>query len=535
MIDFTRAVAEPLLSVRSLTKRFGRLVVLDEVQFTLEPGEIIGLVGRRGSGKTSLLQTIAGVAQPTTGEVWLNGQRAVLTSPRIARDLGIELLHETPHLVEQLDIIGNIFLKREICHPAWLGIPDTDRMYQRAKELLAEFDMPASLLTEKTANLSDEYRQVVAIARSLCYPPRLLLVDEAMASLSFSRQQIMLERMKALAAHGSGVIISSENLKHLFSVTNRILVLYEGHLVIDQRTADCTPRDIVEMIIGSSSREQVTPVVWALESFHAAQRQTEELFRAQAALHTSLEASDSLNRQLVGRLSNQLRALDRLNSALQETQRRLMTESEEERKALARDLHDEVIQDLLSYIYRLEDASDNLTCEEDRVELDAIRNGIRQVVSDLRQMCQDLRPPTIDNHGLPSAIRSLAQEWAERNRVELHLNIDPALGRLPESIELSVFRIVQEGLNNIRKHAAARNVQLSLYLTPMDNLMIELSDDGLGITAPPDLASLSASKHFGLLGISERAALLGGWMNVQSPAGGGLILQVEIPSPYPSV
>jgi signal transduction histidine kinase len=229
-----------------------------------------------------------------------------------------------------------------------------------------------------------------------------------------------------------------------------------------------------------------------------------------------------------------------------------MTEREEERKALARDLHDQVIQDLLSFNYRLEEVEDNEIPDEQRAELDAIRGGIRQVVSDLRQLCQDLRPPTIDNHGLPSAIRSFAQEWAERTGVSLELSIDPDLGRLPEAIELSVFRIVQEGLNNIRKHAAARRVHLTLELTPMDSLLLCLVDDGSGLppaslaaassaaasstaASAPNLASLSAGKHFGLLGISERAALLGGSMQVQSPPDGGMLLRVEIPSPYPSV
>jgi signal transduction histidine kinase len=163
-----------------------------------------------------------------------------------------------------------------------------------------------------------------------------------------------------------------------------------------------------------------------------------------------------------------------------------------------------------------------------------IRAGIRQVVSDLRQLCSDLRPPTIDSHGLPAAIRSDAQEWADRNGVSLKLEIDPDLGRLPEAIELSVFRIVQEGLRNIRKHAAAREVRLCLQRTPTASLLMRLSDDGRGLAEPPDLAALSAQKHFGLVGISERVALLGGTLKIESPASGGVTLQIEIPSPYPS-
>ena len=102
-------------------------------------------------------------------------------------------------------------------------------------------------------------------------------------------------------------------------------------------------------------------------------------------------------------------------------------------------------------------------------------------------------------------------------------------------IELSVFRIVQEGLSNVRKHAAARHVRLSLQRTPSASLLVRLEDDGRGLAAPVDLASFSVSKHFGLVGVSERVALLGGLMNIESSKGGGTILQVEIPSPYPTV
>jgi signal transduction histidine kinase len=155
------------------------------------------------------------------------------------------------------------------------------------------------------------------------------------------------------------------------------------------------------------------------------------------------------------------------------------------------------------------------------------------MVGELRQLCSDLRPPSIDHHGLSAAIDSFAHEWAVRNDIQLQLEIDPELGRLPETIELSVFRIVQEGLNNIRKHAAAQNVRLSLQRTSSTNLLVQLEDDGKGLAVPADLASLSVGKHFGLVGISERVALLGGSMNIESSKGGGTILQVEIPSPYP--
>jgi signal transduction histidine kinase len=554
-------VDEPLLQVKNLSKNFDRLPVLKDVSFSLGRGEVLGLVGRQGAGKSTLLHLISGTMAPSAGTIYLDGKLRrfatrietqklgietvyqttspmnrfdVSNNPYWDRELGAEAARHTSGLVERADAAYNILLGREITK-SFLGIIDWGKMIDLARELLHEFDLPPELAQEQVRNLSDEQRQVLMLARALHQPCRLLLLDDIIPALSFRRQEILLEKIRKLAAQGTSIIIISDDLKHLFTVTDRILVLYEGRLVADRQTSESVPREIVELVVGSSRREHVSPLIWALESYHNAQQQTEELRRTQASLQESLEARNSLNRQLVERLRNQLGALDQLNAALQATQRRLITEREDERKALARELHDQLIQDLLGLNYRLEEVESNEIPFSLQQEVSSIRQGIRAVVSELRQVCSDLRPPTIDHHGLSGAIDSLAHEWAERNDVQLQLEIDPALGRLPETIELSVFRIIQEGLSNIRKHAAARHVRLSLQRTSSASLLVRLEDDGRGLAAPVDLASFSVSKHFGLVGISERVALLGGLMNIESSKGGGTILQVEIPSPYPTV
>lgn len=550
----------PLLRVENLSKNFDRLPVLRDVSFSIEQGEVIGLVGRQGAGKSTLFHLLSGAVSPSSGMIQFDGvvrrfanrtqaqklgiETVYPSSGPIDRfdirhnllsdhELGIETTRRTSGLVEQFDVAHNILLGREFKKYPFLGMIDWERMIQTAQALLTEFDLPASLITEKVSNLSDEQRQILILLRALYQPCRLLLLDDIIPVLSFQRQEILLDRIKQLAAQGTAILISSDDLKHLFAVTDRILVLYEGRLVADRRTAESTPREIVELIVGSSRQEQVSPLIWALESYHAAQQQAEELRRTQASLQESLEARTSLNRQLFERLRNQVSALDQLNAALQATQRRLITEREDERKALSRELHDQVIQDMLSFNYRLEEIENVEESLVLRKELSAIRSGIRTMVSELRQLCSDLRPPSIEHHGLSAAIDSLAHEWSERNDIELQLEIDPALGRLPETIELSVFRIIQEGLNNVRKHAMARHVRLSLQRTSSANLLVRLEDDGQGLPVPADLSSLSINKHFGLVGISERVALLGGLMNIESAKGVGTILQVEIPSPYP--
>jgi signal transduction histidine kinase len=409
-------------------------------------------------------------------------------------------------------------------------------MARQARDFFADFDMPPEIINEYPANLSNEQRQLVAIAHALCRPCKLLLLDDTLAALSFQRQQKLLNLVRELVAQNVSVVISSDDLKHIFAVTNRILVLYQGRQAALRSTEKTTPREIVEMIVGSNRQDQITPVIWAFENYYAAQQQAEELRRAQQVLRQSLKEQDSLNRLLIERLRKQVEALDHLNLALQEANRRLMTEREAERKALARELHDQVIQDLLSYTYQLEDAENEAADEAIRQELANIRNGIRQVVSGLRQLCSDLRPPTIDSHGLSAAIRSLTHQWSKQSGIRVELDVDPGLGRLPEPIELSVFRIIQEGLNNIRKHANnASLVKLSLQRTPTASLVVHLTDNGQGLERPLDLAELSERKHFGLVGISERVSLLRGTMQVESPESGGLELLVEIPSPYPSV
>lgn len=552
----------PFLYANNVSKNFDRLPVLKDVSFSISRGEVVGLVGRQGAGKSTLFHLLNGVMSPSSGAIYVDGVPRRFTHRLQAQKLGIETVYQisspidqfnsgspflydrdfrnestrrTSGLVEQFGVVENIMLGREIRRFPFLGAIDWDEMIHSTVALLEEFDLPPSLIREQVRNLSDEQRQLLTVARAFYRPCRLLLLDDIIPVLSFERQKILMKKIREVASQGTSVIISSDDLTHLFTVTDRILVLYEGRLVADRLTADSVPRDIVELIVGSSRREQVTPLIWALESYQSAQQQAEDLRRTQVTLQESLEARTSLNRQLFDYLGNQIEALDQLTTALQATQRRLITEREDERKALAREIHDQVIQDLLSFNYRLEDIENSETSETLQKNLATIRHGIRDVVSGLRQICSDLRPPTIDHHGLSAAIDSLAHDWSERSSIPIQVEIDPALGRLPETIELSVFRIVQEGLNNIRKHAAANRVRLSVQRTPSASLLVRLEDDGHGLAVPADLASLTSNKHFGLVGISERVALLGGTMNIESSKGSGMILEVEIPSPHPIV
>jgi signal transduction histidine kinase len=524
---------ESLLRAVNLSKAFGTLPVVQQVSLTVYPGEVVGLAGQSGSGKSALLMLLAGLYAPNEGDLYFTGRR--LRRPFRARTLGIEVIHQRPDLAERLDISGNIFLGSEIGWPSvakWLKVPNRRRMDQEAARILAQLDVRFSSLREKVANLSSEQRQMIAVARAMTRPSKLIIIDDPTLLLSYPYQQKLLSLIQMWQQRGTAVIFSSNNLDHLLAVTDRIIVLRQGRRAAEYRTDQTDREEIVAAIVGTTDRQQLTPIIWALDSYYRAREQSEKLRHSQVLLERDLAAQDTLKREIIDQLAEQINALDSANAALQDAQRRLLTELEQERKHLAREIHDQVIQDLLGVNYQLEEIeADGAAMPAVRDELADIRESIRMLVDNLRHICGDLRPPTIDSLGLGAALRSCTRDWAERTGMSLTLDLDSNLGRMPEAIELSIFRIVQEGLNNVHKHAGASAVQVCLKHTSPRTLMLSIADNGKGFEDGFDLSAFSAEGHYGLLGVSERVALLGGRLKLQNQDGGGLLLQVEIPHP----
>jgi signal transduction histidine kinase len=522
---------EPLLRAISLSKNFGSLLAVQGVSFDVYPGEVVGLAGRSGSGKSVLVMLLSGLYIPSAGDLYLDNRR--LEWPFRARQLGIEVIHQRPELADDLDITGNVFLGRELGWPvdrSWLRIPSRRSMDQMARKIFARLDIHFDSLHERVANLSSEERQLIAIARTLVRPAKLVIVDEPTLLLSYPYQQKMLSLIQEWQQQNVAVIFSSNNLEHIFAVTDRIITLREGCKVADLRTDQTDREEIVSALVGTPEYRAAT--IWGFDSYQIAREQAEKLRHYQMLLEKDLAAQDTFDQQLLDQLAQQVKALDQANQALQEAHRRLMSEREDERKHLARELHDQVIQDLLSLNYQLEEIeTDRAQTERGKTELTHVRQGVRELVEDLRQICGNLRPPTIDSLGLGAALKSFTREWAERSGIQITLELDENLGRLPEALELSIFRIIQESLNNVSKHTLASEVSVSLQHTSPRTLMISISDNGIGLPENFELNSLSAQGHYGLVGISERVVLLGGRLRLQNQASGGLRLQVEIPHP----
>ncbi len=408
------------------------------------------------------------------------------------------------------------------------------RMGEQAKEILNQLDVQFESMRQPVTNLTSEQRQLVAIAKTMIRPAKLLLVDDPFALLNYRYQQKLLSLIQVWQEKGTTIIFNSRNLDHLFAVTDRILVLNLGELVADYQTDQTTREAIVAASLGTANRTHLTPTLWALDSYYKAKQQAERLSYQQQLLKRNLEAQDSLNQQLIEELTKQVKALNRANMALQDAQRRSLTEREEERKRLARELHDQLIQDLLSVNYQLENLETDDTVDLDLLpvkRLEKIRYHIRTSINDLRQICKDLRPPVIDSLGLGIALQSYSEDWSERASIKVNLNLDPNLEQLPEDIELSVFRIIQESLSNVYKHSTADEVDIELRHTSPRMLLISIVDNGQGVSEDFNLSALAAKGHYGLLGISERIALLGGRLKMQNHPERGFHLQAEIPHP----
>jgi len=444
-----------LLRAENLSKQFGALTALNRVSLEVHAGEIVGLAGRAGAGKTILCRMLAGLQEPDDGELYINGR--LQPYPFQAATVGISLIHEEPMLAEQFDITSNIFLGHELKYSV-LGkktsLVNQRKMDDEAQRLIRLLGVKLPSLHEKVLNLSGESRQLVSIMQGMAYPADLRIVDNPTAFLNSLHEAKLLALIETWRREKTAVLFSSQNLDHLFAVTDRIIVLRNGTVAATLRTDETNREEIVAALVGGGGRKQRTPVIWALDSYYQAKRQTETLHQNQVHLEEDLAERDITNQELLEQLSEQVQALDSANLALQDAQRRLLTEREEERKRLARELHDETIQDLLSLNYQLEEIS-SMEYENKAMalELDDVRQHIRLLVSNVRGICGDLRPPTIDSLGLGAALQSHVHTWSDRTGIEVALTLTNDLGRLPEAIELSIFRIVQEGLNNVWKHS----------------------------------------------------------------------------------
>ncbi len=208
------------------------------------------------------------------------------------------------------------------------------------------------------------------------------------------------------------------------------------------------------------------------------------------------------------------------------------TAQEDERRRLARELHDETVQSLIALGHRVEMAQRALGKDPNRARerLEQLRDMILDTQTELRRFVRALRPLYLEDLGLITALEMLAKEVSVANGLDVTVRVRETARRLPADIELTAYRITQEGLNNIVRHAAAKSAVLTVTFAPK-GLHLWLKDDGIGFEPPVNPADMANEGHFGLMGIHERALLFGGWLTIHAAPGNGSELEIFLPAP----
>jgi ABC-type sugar transport system ATPase subunit len=247
---------ETLLRAVDLTKRFGGLVAVDHVSLEINQGEVVGLVGDNGAGKSTFIKMVSGVYPPDDGELFFDNHRVTLSGPRDARNLGIETIYQDLALAENLDVGANIFLGREIKR-AYLGgvihTLDRSKMLKESDTVLSRLDIHIPSLTQHIRNLSGGQRQSVAIARSIYWNARMVIMDEPTAALGVTEQRKVLTLVRTLAEQGVPVVIISHNMQDVFAVADRIVVMRRGKKVGELEAAKTTPDEVVSLMVGAEA------------------------------------------------------------------------------------------------------------------------------------------------------------------------------------------------------------------------------------------------------------------------------------------
>ncbi len=244
----------PLLSLRGIDKHFGAVQVLYGVDLDLPAGQVTGLCGDNGAGKSSLTKCISGIHRPDHGQMYWDGRPVEIDSPREASSLGIETVYQDLALADNLDIVQNMFLGRERQHRHLL---DEDEMERAAAETLTSLSVTTvRSIRQPVATLSGGQRQAVAVARAVMWNSKLVLLDEPTAALGVAATRTVLDLVRHLRDRGLAVMIISHNLNDIFEVADRVAVLYLGRMVAQDRLEAFDRQSLVDfMTTGASSRQ----------------------------------------------------------------------------------------------------------------------------------------------------------------------------------------------------------------------------------------------------------------------------------------
>ena len=249
----------PLVEMRNISKTFGAVKALQNVNFEVMPAEIVGLVGDNAAGKSTLMKILSGAYVADQGEIWMNGNKVHISNPVDSRNLGIEMLYQNFALAGNINIYQNIYLGRELTRN-YLGglfkILDKKMMADRSYELISRLKIDVHRVTKRVKELSGGQQQSVAISRVIAFNAQLIIMDEPTANLGIKEVGRLLDLIRRLKDQGISVIFISHRLDDIFSVGDRVIVLKRGKRIGMRQTKETTEKEVVRLIVGGEQEEE---------------------------------------------------------------------------------------------------------------------------------------------------------------------------------------------------------------------------------------------------------------------------------------
>ena len=239
-------MSQPILSLRGIEKSFGPVQVLKGVDFDAYPGQVTALVGDNGAGKSTLIKCIAGIYSIDNGDYFFESNKVHVGGPREATDLGIEIVYQDLALCDNLDIVHNMFLGREVKKGITLNEEEMESLARKTLDSLSVRTVKS--IRQTVSSLSGGQRQTVAIARAVLWNSKVVILDEPTAALGVAQTEQVLNLVRRLADNGLAVILISHNLNDIFQVADNIAALYLGNMAAQVKKNDVTHAQVVQLI-----------------------------------------------------------------------------------------------------------------------------------------------------------------------------------------------------------------------------------------------------------------------------------------------
>lgn len=239
----------PFLEARHIGKRYGGLHAVRDVNLSIYPGEVIGIVGDNGAGKSTFIKMLAGDHQPTSGELLIEGSPVRFAHPRDAKQAQIETIYQDLALCENLSVMDNIFLGHELTRNPVLRLLQRSKMHTESRVLLDDLGIGIPSTHELVVNLSGGQRQATALARVAKAGAKLIILDEPSAALGVRETRALLDLILRFRSQGKSILVISHEMRDVFEITDRIAIFKRGELIAIKRTKETTPDEIVSLII----------------------------------------------------------------------------------------------------------------------------------------------------------------------------------------------------------------------------------------------------------------------------------------------